>query len=350
MQFENPIVGTEDLIRPAIKSPNYSPGSSGWRIAADGSAEFTGLVINSDGVFGTITIEDGEIVVRRNSDNEIVAKMYTTGTGVGGILSRDPDSPDLEFAELTANYLRFNRESTPAEVDGRVGWFNGAFDVGTQIASGYSGAGELGANIYAVSSTSGLLPPDLPSVVITGDSNGECPLYVNGDVHLRNTGGGSDEHSLILNDLDIGRGPRDWNVFTVSTGTVTTTETIGYTSNVTLLKEDRAFRIHLRLRVTSDTANDVVRVRVRRTDLAGITLLDTLSTAQIPGVGVSVVLDQEVTVVNDTGSDVTDQLVITYHRVAGAGNVNIVASVANAAILEVHDKGSRFNYTGALGI
>src|SRR6266540_2524625 len=38
--FTNPIVGGTALVRPAIKSPNYVPGVSGWSINRDGSAEF----------------------------------------------------------------------------------------------------------------------------------------------------------------------------------------------------------------------------------------------------------------------------------------------------------------------
>jgi hypothetical protein len=55
MEFGNPIVGNEDLIREAIKSPNFSndpeDGVSGWRIAKDGSATFYNLVVGSDNYF-----------------------------------------------------------------------------------------------------------------------------------------------------------------------------------------------------------------------------------------------------------------------------------------------------------
>ena len=63
MSFSNPITGGQGtLVRPAIKSPNYVAGSSGWTINRDGSAEFNNLtlrgtfngtdyVINSSGAF-----------------------------------------------------------------------------------------------------------------------------------------------------------------------------------------------------------------------------------------------------------------------------------------------------------
>lgn len=62
MTFSNPIVGGTTLIRPAIQSPNYVPGTSGWIIKKDGSAELNDLTLrgtfvgtdwiqNSDGLF-----------------------------------------------------------------------------------------------------------------------------------------------------------------------------------------------------------------------------------------------------------------------------------------------------------
>lgn len=45
MPFQNPIVAGTALARRAIKSPDYVPGSTGWTINRDGSAEFTSLVV-----------------------------------------------------------------------------------------------------------------------------------------------------------------------------------------------------------------------------------------------------------------------------------------------------------------
>jgi hypothetical protein len=50
MEFGNPIVGLEELIRSAIRSKNYVNGSAGWRIAADGSAEFSTVILRGTGV------------------------------------------------------------------------------------------------------------------------------------------------------------------------------------------------------------------------------------------------------------------------------------------------------------
>src|SRR5512146_586720 len=52
----NPVVGSTILRRPAIQSPNYVAGSSGWTVNADGSAEFNNLTIR-----GTFDGTDFEI-------------------------------------------------------------------------------------------------------------------------------------------------------------------------------------------------------------------------------------------------------------------------------------------------
>lgn len=49
MGFRNPILGGGGaLVRPAIKSPGYVAGSSGWSVNRDGSAEFNELVVRGE--------------------------------------------------------------------------------------------------------------------------------------------------------------------------------------------------------------------------------------------------------------------------------------------------------------
>lgn len=48
MTFSNPIVGGTVLIRPAIKSPDYVVGTSGWSINKDGTAEFNEVTVRGD--------------------------------------------------------------------------------------------------------------------------------------------------------------------------------------------------------------------------------------------------------------------------------------------------------------
>lgn len=72
MEFGNPIVGGTDLIREAIKSPNFSSdpedGVTGWSINRDGTATFYNLVIGSQNY--TID-ENGNAVFNSVSANDI---------------------------------------------------------------------------------------------------------------------------------------------------------------------------------------------------------------------------------------------------------------------------------------
>lgn len=88
MEFGNPIVGSEDLIREAIKSPNFntdpeSGNVTGWRVARDGSATFYNLTIGST----SFNIDqEGNAVFQSVSANEI----FLNGENLGDILTTIP--------------------------------------------------------------------------------------------------------------------------------------------------------------------------------------------------------------------------------------------------------------------
>lgn len=102
MPFGNPIVGNKKLIRSAIESENYVPGTSGWSIQRNGfaefldvvirgnlrsnnyvpgvsgwnldqngAAEFSQILINSFGAAGKVTISGGKLQIF-NSTNQLV--------------------------------------------------------------------------------------------------------------------------------------------------------------------------------------------------------------------------------------------------------------------------------------
>lgn len=48
MTFTDPIIAGEELTRQALKSDNYIPGLSGWRIAREGAAEFDNLGVRGE--------------------------------------------------------------------------------------------------------------------------------------------------------------------------------------------------------------------------------------------------------------------------------------------------------------
>lgn len=135
MQFGNPIIGQEELIRSAIKSKNYTPGASGWRIASDGAAEFAGLVIRSaDGTGNYVTVSNGNVRVF-NSANVLLAEITATGefktynitdTSAAQIRMRNGQ---LEFPPASAypnpNYPFNTHIFDPAVAAAYSNWVNG---------------------------------------------------------------------------------------------------------------------------------------------------------------------------------------------------------------------------------
>jgi hypothetical protein len=74
----NPVVGSTVLRRPAIQSPNYVAGSTGWAIFSDGSAEFNGVTLR-----GNLTVGDsGEPQVVIESVGGIGEINFPTGSSV----------------------------------------------------------------------------------------------------------------------------------------------------------------------------------------------------------------------------------------------------------------------------
>lgn len=56
MQFQDELAAGVVLVRPALQSPDYVTGVSGWAVKIDGSAEFSDVVLRGDGVGDTIII------------------------------------------------------------------------------------------------------------------------------------------------------------------------------------------------------------------------------------------------------------------------------------------------------
>jgi len=81
--FRNPILGAggSTLLRPAIQSPNYLTGSTGWAIKRDGSAEFNNVVIRGGTVVSGLALYyDGTPA----SGNLIMSVSATAGTDAFG--------------------------------------------------------------------------------------------------------------------------------------------------------------------------------------------------------------------------------------------------------------------------
>jgi len=83
MQPNNPIVGGTILRIPAIQSPNYVAGTSGWAIFQDGTAEFNNVTVRGTFETGTdpgahVIITGGQILIY-DSTNTLVGQLDQNG-------------------------------------------------------------------------------------------------------------------------------------------------------------------------------------------------------------------------------------------------------------------------------
>jgi hypothetical protein len=80
--FGNAVVGgASNLIRRAIRSPNYVPGVSGWTINKDGSAEFADLTIRGTFVGGNFTMSSAGLLVYSGTPAAGNLTVAISGTG-----------------------------------------------------------------------------------------------------------------------------------------------------------------------------------------------------------------------------------------------------------------------------
>jgi len=113
--WDNPIAaGDGSIIFPALKSPNFATGVSGWRIARDGSVEFNNAVIRGSVIAGNgvVTINSNGIEVVGTTYTYIIDKVsgffaeFTASTGansqlIPGVLFLQPDNPSVDGHAIT---------------------------------------------------------------------------------------------------------------------------------------------------------------------------------------------------------------------------------------------------------
>lgn len=156
MVFRNSVVGGTTLVRPAIKSPNYVAGVSGWSINADGSAEFndltirgefrgTNFIMNEDGLFfydGTPAAGNLILSIADSAGTDEFGNAYVAGLGVysadGTVQAFDTgviwDNDLGSRIEIDAGGAQALMQLTPRDVVG-VTWDTAS--IGTNIVTDF---------------------------------------------------------------------------------------------------------------------------------------------------------------------------------------------------------------------
>lgn len=317
MDFSNPIVGLEELIRSAIRSKNYVAGSAGWRIASDGSAEFQSLMIDTRDPIsgGRIVIDSGHIYIYDASDN-----LRAEVNDHDNFASYSVPATQNYKSKLGNGLLQFD-DTTGTDNPTQFGFLNQT----TYYQSYWKGGAPGGRGA--------------PEITLYSDT------------------GATPDNTLFIDTLNIqlydgttahnmGYGPCTFKAITASTGTITTTETVAITTNSYTYKKNRAYKVHVKGMASSSVVNDIVKLRVRKTNLAGTIMYDSESAVDMPVAGVNRGYNLEFIFQVGSGADVVANFVMTWFRLVGTGNCNIVASGTNPAYLQIEDLGLASDFPG----
>lgn len=156
MPFSNPILGGDFLVRPAMMSPNYVAGVSGWRIAKDGSVEFNNGVFRSSVQVGPspgahiIMDATTDTILVYNSSNQIIASISPTNQVIGGvtipqgITTYNPALPKINIRTVGNQLQLTDQNTTPTATPGVVAVNNQSANGGQAVLGLVSGS--IGGN------------------------------------------------------------------------------------------------------------------------------------------------------------------------------------------------------------
>jgi hypothetical protein len=200
MAFSDPIVADTDLVRTAIRSPNYQTGVSGWTINQNGSAEFTNVQI-------TVTGTSAGLQIVRSSDGTVVGSISEDGVISGSALTLSADDVEIAGQQLSdrlasqaASILAWGVDtSSSLNTTGELGIFEVAFEAPVskyyQLAIGAWLAGPAGGLAALRIRDGGSSKPSLTSTSIfwaghgltvgaAGEQFGQnAPVYLTAGTH-----------------------------------------------------------------------------------------------------------------------------------------------------------------------
>lgn len=344
--FGNPVFGGNVLIRPAIKSPNYVAGTSGWNIARDGSAEFNNLairgtfngtdfIINSAGIFlysGTPAAGNlvGSWVTVAGSDafGNAYPAGFNVSSALGGGVTIDPSDGILASTSPNMNNVVINdgemQISHQGDSSGALFIQNFRGTNGTlSIDGGKLNSSDRNAFLALVTKTIGVEPIFQIGDVRTG---GQC-LMVNGST-------------------DVGRGIQAQVEITANVTGITTTEVALMTIPSMTYKAGRAYRVTLWGLAQSTTASTyfLYRLRAGSASTSGTIYKDQMRVPVLGTASTNSAVSLVFTLVNNTGADITTATTWTGSCAAGTGI--FAASAGNHATATVEDIGLSSQWPG----
>jgi hypothetical protein len=240
LDFEDPIAaGDGSLIFPALKSPNYVPGVSGWQLTRDGDFEGNDVVVR------------GEIDIVGNNGSEF--KIYTAPVGVtetAAIIEYWPgDYPDLAYPAPDPGRFQAGSVLLPDHA-GRL-----------RVISPLSGTAQAYMDLYGGTEEGGVdtaINLFARSIGLFGEVDATTPTQIRINGYTTYTDYG----------VDSGKGVIDVVGASGASAAITTTETALVTSNTIVFKAGRAYEVMCSGGATMSVAGRAVN-RVRKTSTAG---------------------------------------------------------------------------------
>lgn len=394
MAFQNTIVGGVKLVRPAIQSPNYTPGMEGWTINQDGTAEFSDLEIrSSNGSGDTIDLVNGEILLY--ADGVLVGKFSAT---LQGLVVGADGSPQVEIRSagtdgritfpsgsnhqaLSATILTadFNKDSPAENISLQIiGPSTSPFAdrlemlLSSQRVDGASQASLIlrvgGAEtLWSVDRVAGTdlhgrvqvrpAAGTAPVVTVNGASGQTGDLtrwQVNGSDRAGITAAGqfygsnvtaTEEVSagtgLFVGTKDMGRG---WTAGAMLTGQIsgigTTATSVMWTPDPVTFEAGRAYRVEYTGFAQSTTADGYALYRLHKgTTSAGPVIRNSIRCPLIQVANSQTDQSWSCVMVNNTGADITTDVAVSA-AFGGTGTGLIIGSTSAPCALNISDIGS----------
>lgn len=179
MAFRNPAIAGNYLVRPALRSPNYVTGSTGWTINRDGSAEFNNVTSRGSVVVGpnpgahVIVDSVNDAILVYDSTNSLIGSISPATQTIGGI----PVSLGFQvfrttdhniYARMFDDQIEFHDTTTiPTSTPGSVSNANQSAHGGNtflRLTSGATGAKATGQFFCVGETGDGALPAFLGAV------------------------------------------------------------------------------------------------------------------------------------------------------------------------------------------
>jgi hypothetical protein len=295
MPFGNPILAGVYLVREAIRSPDYSPGVSGWSINRDGSAEFADvdlrgplLLTGPNGSFVWIVLAGSNAAMQLNppdASGVSYAPAQIIALNTGGSDKRP---------YLTIESPKISPAGSKAFLD------------------------LLGVGVTSPATKASLLADEIRfgSVV-----NSWTDIFVHG--------------------VSQGQGFRDVTAQTTSSAAIGAEAVVETISNF-VWRDGRAYEVLLGGRLTTSVANTAI-FQLRRTNLAGA-ILSTFGGFTFGAAVAGWPLTQRTVITRAAGAgDLTQTVVCTLQ--ASAGTATHLAATGRPRFLQINDIGAAADHT-----